>query len=187
MSAMRAEELPEVPAASPQDSARNRAAARWTAATPATATAPPTATISGPATRPEPAPGRPARPRPARPRPARPRPSLDQSARNQQASVPLRLTQRGRVVVGIAAALLLAALSLVIAGSAQATNHPVPSRAAQQNLTQVTVRPGQSLWSVAENADPDADTRVVIQQILELNSLTGDTIFAGQRLWVPRG
>jgi nucleoid-associated protein YgaU len=161
MSAMRAEELPEVPAASPQDSARNRAAARWTAAAPATATAP------GPAAPPE--------------------PSLDQSPRHQQASVPLRLTRRGRVVVGIAAALLLAALSLVIAGSAQATSHPVPSRTAQQNLTQVSVRPGQSLWSIAENADPDADTRVVIQQIVELNGLTGDTIFAGQLLWVPRG
>jgi LysM repeat protein len=51
----------------------------------------------------------------------------------------------------------------------------------------VTVSPGQSLWSVAENADPAADTRVVIQQILELNGLTSDTVYAGQRLWVPRG
>ncbi len=193
MSAMRAEELPDVPAASPQDSARNRAAARWTAATPATATtpataaAPATATTPGPAASPEPSLDRPARPQPSRPRPSLDRPSLDRPSRTQQASVPLRLTQRGRIVVGIAAGLLLAVLSLVIAGSAQATNHPVPSRAAQQNLTQVTVRPGQSLWSVAENADPDADTRVVIQQIVELNGLTGDTIFAGQRLWVPRG
>ena len=89
-------------------------------------------------------------------------------------------------MVAVAAVLLLAALSLVIAASAQATNHPVP-RAAQQNLTQVTVRPGQSLWSVAESADPDADTRVVIQQIVELNGLTGAVVFAGQRLWVPRG
>jgi hypothetical protein len=40
---------------------------------------------------------------------------------------------------------------------------------------------------VAESADPDADTRLVIQQILELNALHGDTVFAGQRLWVPRG
>ena len=100
--------------------------------------------------------------------------------------MPLRLTRRGRVVVAVAAALLLAALSLVIAASAQATSHPV-ARAAQQNLTQVTVRPGQSLWSVAESADPDADTRVVIQQIVELNGLTGAVVFAGQRLWVPRG
>jgi LysM domain len=190
MSAMRAEELPDVPAASPQDSARNRAASRWTAATPATAAEPPTATVTEPPTATAPglvAPPEPALDRPARPQPARPRPPLDRPARTQQASVPLRLTRRGRVVVGIAAALLLAVLSLVIAGSAQATNHLVPSRAAQQNLTQVTVRPGQSLWSVAENADPDADTRIVIQQIVQLNGLTGDTIFAGQLLWVPRG
>jgi hypothetical protein len=83
--------------------------------------------------------------------------------------------------------LLLAALSLVIAASAQATNHPAPSAAAQRNLAQVIVRPGQSLWSVAENADPNADTRVVIRQIVELNGLTGDTVFSGQHLWVPRG
>jgi hypothetical protein len=102
------------------------------------------------------------------------------------ASVPLRLTRRGRIVVAVAAALLLAALSLIIASSAQATSHPVPARA-PQGLTQVIVRPGQSLWSVAENADPGADTRVVIQQIVKLNRLTADVVFAGQRLWVPRG
>ena len=90
-------------------------------------------------------------------------------------------------MVAVATALVLAVLSLVIAASAQATNHPVPSSAAQRGLAQVTVSPGQSLWSVAENADPAADTRVVIQQILELNGLTGDTVYAGQRLWVPRG
>jgi len=152
MSAMRAAELPEVPAALPQDSARTRAAVRWTADAPTAATAP------GPAVHPD-----------------------------QAASMPLRLTRRGRAVVAVAAALLLAALSLVIAASAQATNHLAPPGAAQQNLTQVTVRPGQSLWSVAENADPDADTRVVVQQIIELNGLTGSVVFAGQRLWVPRG
>ena len=174
MSAMWAEELPAVPAALPQDNARTRAAARWTgpgqaavaAAAPGHAAA---------------APGQVAQPQPARDQPARDRP-----ARDQPAAVPLRLTRRGRVVVAVAAALLLAALSLVVAASAQATNHPV-ARAAQQNLTQVTVRPGQSLWSVAESADPGADTRVVIQQIVELNGLTGAVVFAGQRLWVPRG
>ena len=58
---------------------------------------------------------------------------------------------------------------------------------AQQGLAQVAVRPGQSLWSVAESADPGADTRVVIQRIIDLNGLTGNVVFAGQRLWVPRG
>jgi LysM repeat protein len=63
----------------------------------------------------------------------------------------------------------------------------VPPRAAEQSLSRIVVRPGQTLWSVAESADPDADTRLVIQQIAELNGLTGDVVQAGQRLWVPRG
>jgi hypothetical protein len=169
MSVLRADELPEppaLPAASPRDSARSLAVARWTEP------AEPAATAPDHATRPAPVSAQATRPAPPR---------------TQAASVPLRLTRRGRVVVAIAAAVLLAVLSLVIAVSAQATNHPLPSSGAQQHLTQVTVRPGQSLWSVAENADPGADTRAVIQQIVELNGLTGDVVVAGQRLWVPRG
>ena len=211
MSAMGAAELPEVPAALPQDSPRNRAAARWAGAAelapaarpellPVPAARPellpipaaPAELLPVPAARPERLPVPAARPEPPHGLAPRPRLAPDQAARNQAARdqaarVPLRLTRRGRVVVAVAAALLLAVLSLVIAASAQATSHPAPSGAAQRNLAQVTVRPGQSLWSVAENADPNADTRVVVQQIIELNGLTGNLVFAGQRLRVPRG
>jgi hypothetical protein len=100
---------------------------------------------------------------------------------------PLRLTRRGRVVVALAAALLVTLVSLLLAGVAQATNDGPSPRAARENLVQVIVRQGQSLWSVAESAAPDQDTRAVIQQIIDLNSLNGDTVFAGQQLWVPRG
>jgi LysM domain len=102
-------------------------------------------------------------------------------------AAPLRLTRRGRVVVVTAAALLVTVVSLLLAGVAQATNDGPSPRAARQNLVQVVVHPGQSLWSVAESADPDQDPRAVIQQIIDLNSLNGDTVFAGQQLWVPRG
>jgi len=218
---MGAAELPEVPAALPQDSPRNRAAARWAgaaelapaarpellpilAARPELLSVPaaPAELLPVPAARPERLPVPAARPEPPHglaPRPrlapdqaarnqaARDQAARDQAARDQAARVPLRLTRRGRVVVAVATALLLAVLSLVIAASAQATSHTAPSSAAQRSLVQVIVRPGQSLWSVAENADPNADTRVVIQQIIELNGLTGNVVFAGQRLWVPRG
>jgi hypothetical protein len=103
------------------------------------------------------------------------------------AAPPLRLTRRGRIVVAVAAALLVTIISLLAAGVAQATNHAPSSRAARQNLVQVVVRPGQTLWSVAESADPDQDTRVVVRQIVDLNSLSGSTVQAGQQLWVPRG
>ena len=101
--------------------------------------------------------------------------------------VPLRLTRRGRLVVAVVAALLVTVISLLAAGAAQATNHGPSSGAARHGLVQVVVRPGQNLWSVAERAAPDQDTRAVIQQIIDLNSLNGDTVFAGQQLWVPRG
>jgi len=91
------------------------------------------------------------------------------------------------VVLAAVAALLVTVIALFAAGAAQATNHGPSPRAARQNLVQVVVRPGQSLWSVAESADPDQDTRAVIQQIIDLNSLSGDTVAAGQQLWVPRG
>ncbi len=107
--------------------------------------------------------------------------------RNETPAPPLRLTRRGRVVVAVAAALLVTVISLLVAGVAQATNDGPSARAARQHLVQVVVRPGQSLWSVAESADPDQDTRAVVQQIIDLNSLNGDTVLAGQQLWVPRG
>jgi LysM repeat protein len=106
---------------------------------------------------------------------------------SRPARTPLRLTRRGRFVIAAAAALLVTIVLLVASGVAQATSHSVSARAAEQNLAQVAVRPGESLWSVAESADPDADTRVVVQQIIELNGLTSDVVVTGQRLWVPRG
>ena len=115
-----------------------------------------------------------------------PRGGLSPRAR-RAAPPPLRLTRRGRIVVAVTAALLVTIISLLAAGVAQATNHASSPRGARQNLVQVVVRPGQTLWSVAESADPDQDTRVVVRQIVDLNSLGGPTVQAGQELWVPRG
>jgi LysM repeat protein len=122
----------------------------------------------------------------ARATPARTTPARRQAvaAHGQAAAARLRLTRRGRIVVAAAAALLVSLLSLLATGSAQATSHSI---APDHTLTQVVVQPGQSLWSVAENADPNADPRQVMQQIIELNGLAGDVIMVGQRLWVPRG
>jgi LysM domain len=100
---------------------------------------------------------------------------------------PLRLTRRGRIVVAALVALLVTAVSAMSAGAAEATNHQLPRSVAERNLVQVTVRPGQSLWSVAEAADPDADTRVVIHEIIGFNTLSGEVLYPGEQLWVPRG
>ena len=119
-------------------------------------------------------------PRPVRPA-SSPRPST-QTAHSQKAQAPLRLTRRGRIVVGALAVLIVSAFCLLAASSAQATNHG----AARTGNAKVTVHAGQSLWSVAESADPNQDTRLVVQQIIELNGLTSQVVYAGEQLWVPR-
>jgi hypothetical protein len=128
-------------------------------------------------------------PHPCAPHSAAPRSRAPGSAglRPDVSPVPLRLTRRGRLVVAALAALLVTVISLLAANAAQATNHALPPEAARQNLVQVVVGPGQSLWSVAESTDPDQDTRAVVQQIVDLNGLGSDVVFAGQQLWVPRG
>ena len=102
----------------------------------------------------------------------------------------IRLTRRGRVVVAMllaAFSLLLAALAwMAIAARAQAADSGPPPGAVYQNLTSVVVHPGQTLWSIASQAEPSADPRVVMQQIIDLNALQGSSVEPGQRLWVPR-
>lgn len=103
----------------------------------------------------------------------------------------VRLTRRGRVVVAIlltTVSLLLAALAwMAIAARAQAADSGPPPGAVYKNLTSVVVRPGQTLWSIASQAEPSADPRAVMQEIIDLNALQGSSVEPGQRLWVPRG
>jgi hypothetical protein len=104
----------------------------------------------------------------------------------------VRLTRRGRIVVAVM--LTAAFLSLVVlawlaiaARAAQAADRGSPPGAVYQNLTSVVVHPGQTLWSIASQAEPTADPRVVMQQIIDLNALRSTGIEPGQRLWVPHG
>ena len=107
--------------------------------------------------------------------------------RRAAARTPARLTRRGRLVVTAAAVLIAGAVSMALAGMAQATGHSAATPAhARQGVTRVLVRPGQNLWSLAEKYAPDADTRLVIQEILQLNSMSTDQVQPGQVLWVPR-
>jgi hypothetical protein len=104
----------------------------------------------------------------------------------------VRLTRRGRIVVAVM--LTVASLSLVVlawlaiaARAAQAADGGQPPGAVYQNLTSIVVHPGQTLWSIASQAEPSADPRIVMQQIIDLNALAGTSVEPGQRLWVPRG
>jgi len=124
------------------------------------------------------------------PRPAPPRLSAARAARAGQTAVPgpIRLTRRGRLVAGVAVVLVVTAICLIaasLAGGALASSHG-SARGGYAGMRHVVVEPGQTLWSLAVAAEPAADPRLVIQQIMQTNALFGPTVYAGQQLWVPR-
>jgi nucleoid-associated protein YgaU len=103
---------------------------------------------------------------------------------------PIKLTRRGRIVAGafvvIAVAGITAMIWVAVAGQARAVGHVRPGTPAAHSMLRVVVRPGDTLWSIAAKADPAADPRIVIQQIVDDNALSGTSISVGQVLWVPR-
>ena len=89
--------------------------------------------------------------------------------------------------VTMAVAALTALIWLAVAGRADAASHVRPGGSAGHSMLRVVVRPGQTLWGIAAKADPAADPRAVIQEIVDDNALAGTAVQAGQVLWVPRG
>jgi hypothetical protein len=102
-----------------------------------------------------------------------------------------RLTRRGRRLAWASAVLLVVAvitpILLAVASGAQAANHGVPPSAVRAGMRHVVVKSGESLWSIALHAEPSADPRVVVQQIIDYNALGSQVVVPGEGLWVPRG
>src|SRR5690242_18395183 len=102
----------------------------------------------------------------------------------------LRLTRRGRLVVSVfALALILGLITILwatLAGGAQAASGRSHTGSVYQGLRRVTVLPGQTLWAIAHQAEPSADPRTVIPQIMQINAISSTELQPGQQLWVPR-
>ncbi len=93
------------------------------------------------------------------------------------------LTRRGRLaILLVIAALLFTAFSLGRAGS-QASGDSAPAVAPR--VEQITVLPGDTLWSVAKRIAPDNDPREVVSQIRDLNDLSSTELQVGQQLLLP--
>jgi hypothetical protein len=92
----------------------------------------------------------------------------------------LRLTRRGRIAVILLLAVvagLVFSLGRVSAGASPVGARPVST----------TVRPGESLWSLAERTAPDRDPRDVVAALLAVNHLSeDDELRPGQVLVLPR-
>ena len=97
---------------------------------------------------------------------------------------PARLNARGRIAI-TGASMLLISMASVTAATAVRASHGGQGEG-RRYVTQVEVRPGQNLWSIAQAYDQGADPRATIAEILRLNSLTGAQLQPGEELWVPR-
>jgi len=130
-----------------------------------------------------------ARPGVAPPRPVRPGSPI---AAGPCSAPPagLRLTRRGRLVVSVfALALILGLITILwatLAGGAQASSGRTHTGSVYQGMRRVTVLPGQTLWAIAHQAEPSADPRTVIPQIMQINAISSAELQPGQQLWVPR-
>jgi Tfp pilus assembly protein FimV len=85
---------------------------------------------------------------------------------------PWRLPRRVALVLG-----LVAVLSLVLAQAVHGATGAGP--------TQVVVRPGDTLWSIAASHYPNSDPRQEIAAIQQANHLKTVDVYAGERLTLP--
>ena len=101
---------------------------------------------------------------------------------------PWRLTRRGRLAALLGGLLVvMAVLSMVqVAGAATSTSaNQLALVAAQEQEHTVTVRPGDSLWSIATRALPHMDPREAVVALRKANNISGGEIVAGQKLVLP--
>ncbi|MCD9153205.1 LysM peptidoglycan-binding domain-containing protein [Aeromicrobium duanguangcaii] len=97
-------------------------------------------------------------------------------------AAPLRLTGRGRIALVAVALAVISALVIVFGSAVVASD----SAAEPGIVTTVTVQPGQTLWSIAAEARPDADIRSTVDEIVKLNALEdGAALPIGTTLAVP--
>jgi len=82
---------------------------------------------------------------------------------------------------------VLSLIGLAAAAGASTAGSAAPSGTAGHSMTRVVVQPGQTLWTIAMRADPQADPRLVVRRIIAANALHNGGVQVGQRLLVPQG
>lgn len=99
------------------------------------------------------------------------------------------LNRRGRLartLVVLSLAIVLASLvsGSLVSANAGAGTEAGPSKAA--SFITVTVAPGETIWSLATRMTAaGGDTRGLVSEILEVNSLASVDVEAGQKIRIP--
>ena len=97
----------------------------------------------------------------------------------------VRLTPRGRAVARLAVVsslsiLLLAGFSLFSGATAGSTNS-----VSTTPYVKITVKPGETLWSIAANLSGTGDLRDLVDELIEVNRLKSPELAAGQKIYIP--
>lgn len=101
----------------------------------------------------------------------------------------VRLTRRGR----LARTLLVLSLAVVLASvfglnaGANTSDQVSGEKGASTSFVQVTVAPGDTLWSLATRLADGGDVRALVDEIASVNSLATAEVQAGQKLRIPLG
>jgi hypothetical protein len=84
-------------------------------------------------------------------------------------------------------ALLITGINMFaqFATGAHATSSGVSAQVATSNLQYVSVRSGDTLWSLAQAYAPNQDPRDWINQVVSINNLQSIDLVAGQRIAIP--
>ncbi|PUA82475.1 LysM peptidoglycan-binding domain-containing protein [Nocardioides currus] len=108
-------------------------------------------------------------------------PSFTAAPRAARPTSAVRLTRRGRLVVFLAALVLLL-FSAFFLGS-YAVGSETPGQAEPTEI--VMVGTGDTLWGIAAELNTDGDVRSTMREIERLNALDSVSLSAGQKLRVP--
>ena len=101
------------------------------------------------------------------------------AAHRRRASLEVRRRRTLLAVLG----LLLVALALPLSGTG-GSSHATGSAPVETGVAGLyTVKSGDTLWSIAERADPSADPRPLVAELAK--EIGSDTVVPGERLAVP--
>ena len=97
----------------------------------------------------------------------------------------VRLTPRGRLLARLAvitslSILLLSGFAAVTGATAGSSDTAIPSP-----YVKVSVKPGDTLWSIAESIAPSGDRRSSVADIVEINHLKSPELHAGKKIYIP--
>ena len=97
----------------------------------------------------------------------------------------VHLTRRGR----LARTLLVLSLAVVLASvfGLSAGAGTSDSVGAPTSFIEVTVAPGDTLWSLATRMAGEADVRAMVDEIASVNALASADLQAGQKVRIPLG